>query len=247
MASGYGTPVRFTKEKNVWDLFCIVNVGSGGALNIAQTGNGQFVNKGIANIWQNTPTFTGVTSSGSNTITSVSSFLGIFTGMPVLNSTIPAGATVGTISVTTGSIVFTGGAASTFTGSTGAIMTVTGGQYIFQMGVATTIGSLTLSSRLDTYNRLLDFNVSYDSSTSSSIGTATQQQLGPTTSAYVLVQNNTTVKTVPPTQATASTDASLVIQFGNSSGPIGAGFTPNVPQAGTSMRFDFTFGNTTSP
>ena len=47
MATGYGTPVRFTKEKNVWDLFLTTNTGSGGALNIAQSVNNQFINKGI--------------------------------------------------------------------------------------------------------------------------------------------------------------------------------------------------------
>lgn len=249
MATGYGTPVRFTKEKNVWDLFLAVNVGSGGALNVAQSVNNQPIAKGIANIWQNTPTFNGVTSSGSTTITSVSNFAGIFTGMPILNSTIPTGATVGTISPSTGSIVITGTPAGpTFTGSTGALMTVSGGQYIIQFGVATTSsGTGTYTNRLDTYNRLLDFNVSYDCSTGSSIGTAAQQALSPSTSQYFIVQNNINVKTVPPTQATSSTDASIIVQFGNASGPIGAGFTPGIPQAGTVMRFDFTFGNTTAP
>src|SRR4029077_19734333 len=94
MATGYGVPVRFTKEKNVWDLFGVYNIGSGGAINVAQSVNGQYINKGIANVWQNTPTFTGVTSSGSASITSVSSFQGIFSGMALLNSNVPAGATV---------------------------------------------------------------------------------------------------------------------------------------------------------
>lgn len=245
MATGYGVPVRFTKEKNVWDLFGVFNVGSGGALNVANSINGQPITKGIANVWQNTPTFSGVTSSGSATITSVSSFAGIFSGMALLNAAnIPLGVTVGTISAATGSIVINGGFASGLTGSTGALMVVSGGQYIFQFGVAATVGSLTLTSRLDTYNRVLDFNVSYDCSVSSAIGTAVQQAAFPATSQYFVVANNTTVKTVPPTTQTSSTDASLVVQFGNG---IGTAFVPAVPQAGTLIRTDFTFGNTTSP
>lgn len=249
MATGYGTPVRFTKEKNVWDLFCIVNVGSGGALNFAQVqaGNGlQYVNKGIANVWQNTPTFTGVTASGSSSITSVSSFFGLFTGMSLTSANLPAAATIGTISPSTGSIVFTGGAAAGFTGSTGATMVAQGGQYIFQFGVMNNVGSISFNNKLDCYNRLLDFNVSYDGSTGSSIGTAAQQALAPATSQYFVIQNNITQKTVPATATSGSADASLIIQFGNTSGPIGAGFTPNMPTPGTAMRFDFTFGNTTS-
>lgn len=245
MATGYGTPVRFTKEKNVWDLFGAFSIGSGGAINVAQTQSGQFINKGIASVWQNTPMFTGVTSSGSSSITSVSSFAGIYSGMALLGAAnIPAGVTVGTISASTGSIVMNGGSASGFTGSAGAIMVVSGGQYIFQMGVATTIGSLTLTSRLDTYNRLLDFNISYDYSTASSIGTATQQALGPNTSQYFVVANNITTKTVPPTQATSSTDASVIVQFGNI---VGTTFVPTTLAPGTLMKADFTFGNTTAP
>lgn len=243
MATGYGVPVRFTKEKNVWDLFGAFNVGSGGALNFAQTTNGQLICKGIANVWSNTPTFSAVTSSGSATITSVSSFAGIFSGMTIAGANIGT-TTVGTISASTGSIVLNSGFASGFTGSTGAQFVVSGGQYIFQFGVATTIGSLTQSARLDTYNRLLDFNISYDSSVSSSIGTATQVPLTPSTGQYFMVQNNTTVKTVPFTNTTASTDAMMIVQFGNS---IGTAFVPSVPQAGTVIRADFTFGNTTSP
>lgn len=243
MATGYGTPVRFTKEKNVWDLFAWISIGSGGAASFAQTTNGQIVCKGVANVWQNTPTFSAVTSSGSSTITSVSSFAGVFTGMALTNSNVPLGVTVGTISASTGSIVLNGGNASGFTGSTGSLMVVSGGQYILQFGVATTIGSLTLSSRLDTYNRLLDLNVSYDSSVSSSIGTATQQALAPATSQYFVVQNNTTVKTVPFTATSASTDAMLIVQFGNMTGQ---SFIPTPPAPGTVIKFDFTFGNTTS-
>jgi len=251
MATGYGVPVRFTKEKNVWDLFGIYNVGSGGALNVAgvATSQGpQFINKGIANIWQNTPTFTGVTSSGSATITSVSSFLGIFSGMALLNAAnIPAGVTVGTISASTGSIVINGGFASGFTGSTGATMVVSGGQYIIQFGVQSTVGSLSSNARLDTYNRLLDFNMSYDSSTASSIGTATQAQITPTTSEYFIVKDNTQVKTIPAVATSSSTDACLIVQFGNNGGPTGSVFIPAVPAPGTAIKFDFTFGNTTAP
>lgn len=243
MATGYGTPVRFTKEKNVWDLFLTTNTGSGGALNIAQSVNNQFINKGIANVWQNTPTFTGVTSSGSNTVTSVSNFTGVFTGMAITNSTIPNGATVGTISPSTGSIVFTGTpAGAAFTGSTGATMVVSGGQYIIQFGVLTTAGSASYNSRLDAYNRLLDFNLSFDSSVGSCAASATQQQIAPNVSQYFIVQNNTTVKTIPQSMANSSTDCSLTVQLGTGAN----GFVPVPPAPGLVMRFDFTFGNTTA-
>lgn len=242
MASGYGVPVRFTKEKNVWDLFGIMNIGSGGALNFAtvpSSGGPQLVSKGIANVWSSTPTFTGATSSGSSTITSVSSFAGLFSGMAITGAGTVA--VVGTMTAATGSIVMSSPA---LTPSASGTFVASGGQYIFQFGVNTTVGSLSNQSRLDTYNRLLDFNLSYDGSTSSSIGTQTQLATAPNLTQYFVVQNNTTVKTVPSTLTSNSTDASLVVQFGNT---VGATFVPAVLQAGTAIRVDFTFGNTTAP
>ena len=245
MATGYGTPVRFTKEKNVWDLFGVFNIGSGGAINVATvntSGGPQYINKGIANVWQNTPTFTGATSSGSATITSVSSFFGIFSGMAITGA--GSVAVVGTITTSTGSIVMSSPA---LTPSASGTFVASGGQYIFQFGVQNNVGSLTQSARLDTYNRLLDFNASYDASTGSSIGTATQQALAPSASQYFVIQNNINVKTIPFTATSASTDASLIVQFGNAAGATGSSFVPSVPQSGTAVRFNFTFGNTTAP
>lgn len=235
MASGYGVPVRFTKEKNVWDLFGIFNIGSGGAINVATvaTGSGpQFITKGIANVWQNTPTFTGSVASGSSTITSVSSFNGIYTGMSVTGAGVPAGLTLGTISQATGSVVLSGQA-----GATGTFV-ASGGQYVFQFGVNTSVGSLSQMSRLDTYNRLLQYQVAWDSSMSSvSAGVATS------VGTHFVDTNNITQKTIPSTLTSNSTDATLVIQFGVGNG---TGFVAAVPNPGFVMRASFTMGNTTS-
>lgn len=249
MANPYGVPVRFTKEKNVWDIFGIFNIGSSGALNVAtvQTGAGpQFINKGIANVWSNTPTFTGFTSSGSATITSVSSFAGIYTGMTMTNPSgvqIVTSRTVGTISAATGSLVLSAPVDAATTGST-TLLVASGGQYIFQFGVNTSTGSLSQFSRLDTYNRLLNIDITFDGSTASSIGTQTQAPIAPNVTDFFVVQNNLTTKTVPATLTSNSTDASLVIQFGNG---LGTSFIPAFLQAGTAMRMGFTFGNTTAP
>lgn len=249
MATGYGVPVQFTKEKNVWDLFGKFNIGSGGAINVGvvQTNAGpQTINKGFANVWQNTPTFTAVTASGSSTITSVSTFFGLFSGMAITNANITTGLTVGTISVATGSIILngTGSPATGFTGSTGGIFVASGGQYILQFGVSQTIGSLTNNSRLDTYNRLLNFVVTYDSTTASAMGTATQQQLPPNSDTCFIVRNLITTKTIPTTTTTASTDASITVQFGTITN---VGFTPSVLPPGLEFKAKVTLGNTTAP
>lgn len=242
MATTYGTQVAFNKEKLVWNLYGQFNIGSAGAMNMVPLNS-----KGIANVWQNTPTFTGVTSSGSSSITSVSSFAGIFTGMtlssPGASLIATGGATVGTISVSTGTIVMSAAAAA-FTGSTGGTLAVQGGQYVIQFGTATyTNGSSTSTQKLDPYNKLLMYNVEFDMSVASASGTAKQAQLAPQNFLCFLTQNNISIRTIPQTSTSASTDASLTIQFG-----IGGGtsFVAQTPQPGEAVRMQFTLGNSTA-
>ncbi len=97
MASTYGTPVLFTKEKNVWILSARITFGTNGAaaLDVSQS-------KGFCAVWQNTPTFTAGTNGSSSLLGSVSSFAGLFPGMNLTigsSLAIITSATIGSISV----------------------------------------------------------------------------------------------------------------------------------------------------
>lgn len=239
MATGYGTPVSFTKEKNVWFIFGAFNIGSGGAIAVASvpTAQGpQLITKGIANVWNSSPTFTGFTTASSSTITSISSLNGVYTGMSLQSpgtAVAGTGLTIGTVSQATNSIVVNGGS---FAPGSSTIFAATGGQYVFQFGVNTSTGSISQMSRLDTYNRLLGYAVSWDA-TSGSVSAGIGNAVG----TNFIDTNNLTQKTVPSTLTSNSTDATLVVQFGTGNG---IGFVATPPAPGFLMRATFILGNT---
>lgn len=226
MANRFSTPVAFTMEKNVVQLFARVVFGTNNAP-ILDTNN----SKGFCNVGFSTPVFGGTTSSGSSTITSVSSFQGLFTGMTLSGG--GGAGTIGTMTALTKSIVMT----SPATSGTTASITATGGQYVFQLGTQAGV-------RLDAYNKLLDFNFSFDESTGSATGSALQVQLAPAALTGFIVQNNTMVRTIPATLTSNSTDCTFTIQFGNGSG---VGFVATAPANGESVRINLGLGNCSAP
>lgn len=228
MASTYGYPVMFTKEGNTWKIFGHVTFGATGVPSL-DTKN----SRGICSIANETIAFSGATTSSSLTITSVSSFNGLYTGMAITGASgFQANTTIGTISAATGSIVLT---QAVVTGSsTGSLaLFASGGRYRIQFGQQA-------AQRLDTYVKLLDFNVAFScaaSSASGSVGVAAQ---APTANDTILVSNNVRTRTIPATLVSGSTDASVAIQFGTGSG---AGFVAADPAKNESIRFSFTLGN----
>lgn len=240
MANEYGTPVLFTKEKNVWVLSARVVFDTNGAptLDVTQS-------KGFCAIWQNTPTFTGGTTNSTTTIGTVSSFQGLFAGM---NLTISSSATFNT-SNTLGSITAAGSALNTFVAGNQAIFSIPSlqfvagsggggtGQYILQLGQQA-------ATRLQVYPKLLMLQHSFDETTGSAIGGVSQQQLAPLAPSMVLVANNTKIRTIPQTATSGSTDASITVQFGTG---MGRNFQAAAPAAGEAVRIVMVMGNSTAP
>ena len=247
MANEYFTPVMFAKEKNVVILSARITFDANGAAALDTLNS-----KGFCNVWQNTPTFTAGTTNSSSTIGTVSSFAGLFSGMNLTVSssgTFTSTATIGSITAATDTFNVTAVNAAqngyplfqipstTFVAGSGGGAT---GQYILQLGPA--------SNRLSTYYKLLAVQHSFDMACGSCIGTSAtaqvaQQQLAPLSPSMVLVQNNTRLKTIPPTQATNSTDASITVQFGNGTGK---NFIAQAPAAGEAVRIFLVFGNSSA-
>ncbi len=243
MASEYGTPVLFAKEKNIWILSARVVFDTNGAAVLDTTQS-----KGFCAVWQNTPTFNAGTTQSTSTIGTVSSFKGLFSGM---NLTTSSGGAFG-VTETLGSISASAGTFNLVTqaGSTGfpnfsipSVTFVAGsagggtGQYILQLGQQA-------GARLSTYNKLLMLQHSFDETSGSASGSATVQQLAPLAPSMVLIQNNTTLRTVPPTAATNSTDASITVQFGTGTGK---NFVATAPAAGEAVRIVMIMGNSSAP
>lgn len=242
MANEYGTAVQFTKEKNVWFLSARLVFDANGAATL-DTNN----SKGFCNVWQNTPTFQAGTTQSSSAIGTVSSFQGLFSGM---NLTVSSGGafnateTLGSITAATGTFNLV-----TQSGSTGfpnfsipSTTFVAGsagggtGQYILQLGQAT--------NRVQTWVKVLSITHAFDMTSGSAQGAALVQQLAPASPSMVLIDNNTTQKTIPPTSTSASSDATIIVQFGSGTGK---NFQAGFPAAGESVRINMILGNSSAP
>lgn len=227
MAGRNFTPVSFGLEKNIVQLYARVVFGSNGAP-ILDTNN----SKGFCNVGFSTPTFTGSTSSGSTTISSVSSFQGLFTGMTLTGNGVSG--TIGTMTAATASIVMTNPATSAQASTT---VSAIGGQYVFQLGQQAGV-------RLDTYNKVLDLNMVFDESTGSAVGGSKVLQLAPSAQSIFIVGNSTSIRTIPATGTSNSTDATLTLQLGNG---FSTGFVAQTPVAGEVLRINLNLGNSTAP
>ena len=237
MANEYGTPVLFTKEKNVWILSARIVFDTNGAPTL-DTNN----SKGFCAVWQNTPVFTAGTTNSTTTVGTVSSFKGLFSGM---NLTVSSGGSYNT-TTTLGSITASG---DTFVVNNQAILGVPSttfvagsagggtGQYILQLGQQA-------ATRLQPYYKILSLSHSFDTTTGSCVGTATQQQLAPAAPKMVLIADNTKIRTIPATATSGSTDASITIQFGDGTAK---NFSANFPAAGEAVRIVMVMGNSSAP
>lgn len=227
MANRYNTPVVFAMEPNIMTLAARVTFGATGVPTVDAINS-----KGIANVWNQTIAFSGATSSGSSTITSVSSFAGLYTGQTISGSGIAGTPTIGTISASTGSVVLSGpvGAAGT------TAFQSSGGRYVFQFG-------LNVGNRLDSYYKLLWTKAEFHETSASASGSFLVAALAPAAPNAFVVANNTKTRTIPATATSGSTDCSLAIQLGAG---VGTGFVAGNPVAGETMHVLFVFGNSSA-
>lgn len=232
MASTYGTPVQFTKEKNVWTLSAQLVFGANGAVSLVANNS-----KGFCAVNQESVAFLGATTNSSTSLSSVSSFDGIFAGMTITG---PAGelnaATVSSFTAATKTIVLSSQAITT---DAAGSYNATGGRIRLQLGTQAI-------TQLTPYVKLLGIDVRFDVSTGSVSGGVGVLQGAPSAPNSFIVDNQVSVKTVPPTLATNSTDASIAIQFGSGIGP-GTGFQAANPGNGEIVRVVLFLGNSSAP
>ncbi len=233
MASTYGTPVAFTKEKNVWTLSALVQFGPNGAVTL-NTNN----SKGICNVANESVAFSAATTNSSTSLSSISNFDGIFAGMTITGAAgeLQAATVVSSFTAATKTVVLSKQAIVT---DTAGAYNATGGRYRFQFGQQAAM-------RLDPYVKLMGVDVRFDVSTGSAGGNAVQLQLAPSAPNAFVVDNLSSVRTIPATATSGSTDASIALQFGSGVGP-GTGFQAGAPADGEIARVVFIFGNSTAP
>lgn len=230
MANRYQTPVAFTMEKNVVTLSMRATFGATGVPTIDAVHS-----KGFASINPYSRAFNGNSVGSSATISSVTSFAGLFVGQTITGGSFPANITIASISASAGTITL-----NTGTGiptNNGAALFSTGGQYVVQFG-------LSVGNRLDTYNQLMYSAVEFRETTASASGSATTQAFFPAVSDAFIVTNNTGVRTIPATATSGSTDAAVIVQLGI----LGSTnvFTAADPKGGETMHMLFVFSNSSS-
>ena len=233
MANVYGTPVLFTKEKNVWILSAMVQFGPSGAVTL-NTSN----SKGFCAAWNESVAFNGGTTDSSSTFGTVSSFAGLYRGMTLSGTGIQAGTTIGSVTAASGTITMVG-SLPTASATGEGIFNATGGRLRLQLGTKA-------AQNLTPFVKVLGVNVVADVSTGSASGALNYMQRAPAAPVAFIVNNKITQRTIPATAVAGSTDASIAIQFGYGVGP-GMGFVAQTPGDGEIYRIEVILGNSTAP
>lgn len=231
MANVYGTAVNFTKELNVWTLGAQLVFGPNGAVsfNTAQQ-------KGFCAINPESVVFTGATTNSTTTLSSVSSFDGIFAGMTITGPAgeLQASTVVSSWTAATAILTLSKQAITT---DTAATYNATGGRYRLQLG---TLAGVNLTP----FVKVLGMSVIQDLSSGSASGAYGIAQVSNPAPVAFIIDNKISLRTIPTTQATNSTDSSIAIQFGYGVGP-GTGFIAQSPADGTKVNVLLTLGNST--
>jgi hypothetical protein len=211
----YVRPVMFAFEPDVVNVFALASFGAAGAPTLNTS-----YSKGLCNLARNSIAFTATTTS-SVTVTGVSSFAGLYPGMIVTGTNIPAATTIVSMNAGSGHMTLSQAATGANTGLTAA-----GGQYTFTFG-----SQYTPIQRLDSYVRLLDIDYRFDESAIP--GSASTLAGSPYAPSMFLVQNN----------ISNSQLANLVVQFGSG---VGASFVASDPANGEIVRVWFAFTRSTA-
>lgn len=228
MAMRYYTPVMFGLEKNIVHLYAQVTFDGAGIPTLNALNS-----KGICAVHQQSVMLTGGVVNSTTSIGTVSSFAGLYRGMTVSGTGMAGTNTIASMSASGDTITM---AKQNIITGDGITLTASGGRYLFQFGSQEAM-------KLDTYNKLLGVQVSYDMTLASASGSLTALALAPQAPGYFVVSNLTNTVTIPKVSTSGSTDASLSLQFGSGAGNDFVAFNP---VAGTTMRIQFSFCNSTA-
>lgn len=231
MANRDFSPINFALEKNVVLLYARVVFGATGIPTL-DTQN----SKGICNFAIDAIPFNANSTGSSTTLSSVTSFAGIYPGMTLSGGYGP-GTTVSSITAGSGLITLASGTGVVPTN--GGLINASGGRFRVQFGTQAAV-------RLDSYYKLLNVASTWYMDNSSTSGAALVQAIAPAAVDSFVVQNNTRQRTIPRTTTSGSTDCSLVLQTGNGLAGLGQNFTAKDPVAGTIWRLTFMFGNSSA-
>lgn len=215
-------PVLFTFEADVCQLFANLVFGAAGAVTLSQGPYPGRFSKGFCAAALNTITSAASTTSTSTSVTGLS-LAGVYNGMSVTGTGIPASTTVSAVNPAAGTLTLSNAATATGTPT----LSFFGGQYVLQLGRQAGV-------QLDTYNHLLGLSHSWDENTPN-LALAGSSPASPAAPAMFIVRSRVAIRTVPASGNSANTDATITIQFGTFTGA-GGTFTATVPATGEVCR-----------
>lgn len=222
MANRYTTVKLNSLQKELNFVYAEVSFGAAGAPSLLVPQS-----KGVCNVSINSIAFTGTTGNTSTSVTAVTNYAGLYPGMTVTGTGIPASTTISSMNAGAGTLTLSQAATATGT----VTITASGGQYLVQFGQQAGV-------RLDGYYKLL--GITHNWSEIGLQGNATTLASAPAAPLMFIVSNNTSIRTIPNTIATNLTDCTVGLQFGNGSG---SSFVAAVPANGERVRLEFVFTN----
>lgn len=233
MADRYTTPVMFGFEKNIVFVYLRAVFGASGTVVLDQNNS-----KGVCAFNPNTVVFNGNTVASSATISSVTSFAGLYPGMSITGSpgTLGANITISSMTAGTGSLVLSSG--TNVVTQPADTLFASGGQYLIQFGQLAGV-------RLDSYNKLLSVNYDWREVTGSAAGSSTTVPLFPAATDTFVTSVRTGIRTIPQTLTSGSSDCSITIQMGFY-GSNDNTFTAVNPQPGEVLHMSIAFCNSTA-
>lgn len=199
-------PVMFAFEADVVHQFNQISFGAAGAATISALNS-----RGICGFARKTITSASATTNTSASVTGLT-LVGVYNGMSVTGTGIPASTTVSSVNPTAGTLTLSNAATATGTPT----LSFSGGQYTM------TFGSQLSPARFDAYYKLLGLHHVWDLSANEALGTASSPST-PAAPHVIIVQNN----------INSATLANIVLQFGTLST---ATFVAADPASGEVLR-----------
>ncbi len=201
-------PVSFAFEPDVVSVFPRASFGAAGAPTLNTVSS-----KGVCNWAASTQVWKGTTAT-STSVTSMQSLFGVYNGMSVTGSGIPASTVVSSVNPTAGTLTLSNAATSSLTATP---LTFSGGQYVITFG-----SQYTPFKRLDSYVKLLDLDYSWDESVNAYTSTGTSPA-APAAPDLFLLSNQVILGNQTLTGSThTSTAVDALTSNGSSGAPIGA-------------------------
>lgn len=216
-------PIMFAFEPDVTKVFAMAQFGAAGAptLNTANS-------KGVCQWAASTQVWKATTSNTSASVTAAESLYGVYNGMSVTGTGIPASTTVSAVNPSAGTLTLSNAATAS---NVATPLTFSGGQYIVTFG-----SQYTPFKRLDNYVKLLQMTYNWDVAVNAKLQTSSSPS-APAAWMVFLVSNQSALanQSFTVTGTTATSTSVTALATNGSNGVLPAAITPGMLVSGSGV------------